>query len=211
LLLNGLYELRLVASDTAGRSQTISFHAVVRDNMKVGNFTVSFVDLEVPVAGLPIRVTRTYDSRDKSVGDFGVGWRLDVSSLRLGKSGVAGLSWFGSASAGLFPTYCLQPIRPSMVTVTAPDGKVYEFEPTLSRSCQFALPLEETTVGYQPRPGTVASLEPLDGGNVFAVGSWPGPVQLYGASDFSLYDPTLFRLRLPDGRAFVIDQQHGLQ
>ena len=86
-----------------------------------------------------------------------VGWRLDVSSLRLGKSGVAGLSWFGTASSGLFPTYCLQPTRPSVVTVTAPDGKVYEFEPTLSRSCQFAIPLEETTVGYQPRPGTVAS------------------------------------------------------
>jgi hypothetical protein len=38
-----------------------------------GNFTVSFTDLEVPVAGMPIRVTRTYDSRDKQPGDFGYG------------------------------------------------------------------------------------------------------------------------------------------
>jgi RHS repeat-associated protein len=211
LLLNGLYEVRLLANDTAGRSQGVSFHAVVRDNQKVGHFTVSFVDLEVPVAGLPIRVTRIYDSRDKGVGDFGFGWRLDLSSVRLGKSGVAGLSWFGTASAGPFPTYCLQPTRPSVVTVTMPDGRVYEFESTLSRSCQFALPLQETTVGFQPRPGTVASLAPMDGGDVFAVGSWPGPVQLYSAVDFSLYDPTLYRLTLPDGRAFVVDQQRGVQ
>jgi hypothetical protein len=31
-------------------------------------------------------VTRTYDSRDKRVGDFGVGWTLDVKNIRLQKN-----------------------------------------------------------------------------------------------------------------------------
>ena len=55
----------------------------VDGNMKVGNFSLSFTDLQIPMAGIPITVTRTYDSRDKVRGDFGVGWRLDVQTLRL--------------------------------------------------------------------------------------------------------------------------------
>jgi hypothetical protein len=35
------------------------------------------------MAGIPISVVRSYDSRDKTRGDFGIGWRLDVQSLRL--------------------------------------------------------------------------------------------------------------------------------
>jgi hypothetical protein len=42
------------------------------------------------VSGLPITLTRTYDSRNTDQGDFGAGWNLDVSSVRLGKSGVMG-------------------------------------------------------------------------------------------------------------------------
>src|SRR5262249_48826577 len=95
MLLNGTYDVRLTATDVSTRSTSVSFEAVVRDNEKVGNFPVSFVDLEVPVAGLPIRVTRTYDSRDKGQGDFGIGWRLDLSSLRLAPNANAGEDWNG--------------------------------------------------------------------------------------------------------------------
>jgi hypothetical protein len=41
--------------------------------MKVGHFTVSFRDLTIPVPGIPIQVVRTYDSRNKGFGDFGIG------------------------------------------------------------------------------------------------------------------------------------------
>ena len=95
LLLNGLYEIRLVATDAAGRSAQATTQVVVRDNFKVGHFTVSFVDMEVPVAGMAIQVGRTYDSRDKRMGDFGVGWRLDLSNVRVEETGTAGLSWVG--------------------------------------------------------------------------------------------------------------------
>jgi len=46
-------------------------------NQKIGNFTLSFTDLSVPLSGLPITVIRNYDSRDKKIGDFGVGWTLE--------------------------------------------------------------------------------------------------------------------------------------
>jgi hypothetical protein len=75
LLLNGSYIVRLVATDAGGQTTTTSFTATVTGQQKIGNFSVSFTDLGMAVAGLPIEVTRTYDSRDKCVGDFGFAGR----------------------------------------------------------------------------------------------------------------------------------------
>ena len=64
------------------------------EDLKVGNFTLAFQDLSVPVSCLPIQINRVYDSRDKTVGDFGVGWRLDVQTIRLTETGEQGKNWF---------------------------------------------------------------------------------------------------------------------
>ena len=43
---------------------------------------------------------RTYDNRDKRMGDFGYGWRLDIDNVRVEESGVTGLQWVGTRTAG---------------------------------------------------------------------------------------------------------------
>ncbi len=202
--------MRLRATDQAAQSTSTSVFVVVQDNFKVGHFTVSFVDLEVPVAGLPIRITRTYDSRDKRLGDFGFGWTLDIEELTVGENGVAGVSWQGQLIPGPFLTYCLPPVKPSVVTITFPGGEVHEFEPIVTPSCQQFTPMDQVTLTFRPLPGTHSSLAPADGGLVFVVGAFPGSVQLF-APDFSIYDPDLYRLTLRDGREFLIDQVDGLK
>ncbi len=93
LLLNGAYTLRLTVFDANGNTATAEAPFVADGGMKVGNFTLAYTDLTVPLAGLPIQITRLYDSRDKSTGDFGVGWRLGIKALRLSTSGVQGAAW----------------------------------------------------------------------------------------------------------------------
>ena len=87
-------------------------------DQKVGNFTVAFLDLTVPVSGIPIQVSRTYDSRDKRVGDFGVGWTLGVKALRARASGVHGEGWQQTRTGGIFPQYCVVPTKPHVLTIT---------------------------------------------------------------------------------------------
>src|SRR5205823_13306806 len=84
---------------------------------------LAFNDLSVPMPGLPITVVRTYDSRDKRVGDFGVGWTLSVNNIRVQKTGGAiGKGWDEEVQwSGFFPTYCLQPVKNHFVSVTFPD------------------------------------------------------------------------------------------
>ena len=58
-------------------------------DMKIGHVSISFVDMVVPVAGFPVQVIRSYDSRDKRLGDFGVGWRLSTKDVNLKRT----MSW----------------------------------------------------------------------------------------------------------------------
>jgi RHS repeat-associated protein len=213
MLLNGVYQVRLIAVDAAGTTTAVTRSVVVKGDQKVGNFSVSFLDLELPLAGLPIRVMRTYDSRDKRRGDFGVGWRIDVSNLRVVESGILGLGWEGTVSGGFFPLYCNRPVGAHIVSITFPDNSVYEFEPVTNPECQQIIPPGPlVSVGFRPR-GTQAAgatLEPLDAPGVVA-GPWPGTFTLLDDSTFEPWDPDLYRLTMPDGRAFVIHQQQGLQ
>jgi RHS repeat-associated protein len=211
LLLNGQYQVRLLATDLAGQTSFVTWTVVVKDKLKVGNFSISMVDLEVPLVGLPIRLTRTYDSRDKGRGDFGVGWRLEITNVRLAESSVLGENWASSRSGGLFPNYCLQQAKPHVVTVTWPTGKVYEFEPTVSPQCQQILPPRFVDLGFRALPGTTAKLEALGLGELLVEAGWPGPARLIDTGDVTSADPTLYRFTLPDGRAYVIHQQNGVQ
>jgi len=217
MLLNGLFEIRLVATDTAGRFATESVFVVVKDNFKVGNFSVSFLDLEIPVDGMPIRVTRSYDSRDKGKGDFGFGWRVDVSNVKVSENGVLGESFRGFKNEGFFPTYCLQPTKPMSVTLTFADGRVWEYEPVLQPSCQFGVPIQDVRITYKPSQGSAAlgTLEPLDGVYAAVVGSWPGnsigaaAMELFNVDSFALFDPAQYKLVLPDGQQITINQPGG--
>lgn len=79
LLPNGLIQLRLTAIDSNGNTATATRNVITTGENKPGIFTITFVDLEVPVAGIPISILRTYDSRERAQSqDFGYGWKLEV-------------------------------------------------------------------------------------------------------------------------------------
>jgi hypothetical protein len=112
LMLNGTFAVRLTATDQYGQFSFTSISVLVDKGFKVGQLQLAFSDMNVPVAGLPIEVIRSYDSRDKRVGDFGVGWQMSLRNARLEKTSVLGLGWHQTVSSGVIPTYCLEPSRP---------------------------------------------------------------------------------------------------
>ncbi|NJL53560.1 MAG: hypothetical protein HC930_17845, partial [Hydrococcus sp. SU_1_0] len=59
---NDAYTLRVTAFDTGGNFASSEETVYVEGELKLGNFQLSFTDLVVPVAGIPISVTRTYDT-----------------------------------------------------------------------------------------------------------------------------------------------------
>jgi RHS repeat-associated protein len=225
ILLNGTYALRLTATDTSGQTASDSITVSLTRNMKVGNFTVSFKDLSVPVAGIPIEVIRTYDSRNKRQGDFGVGWTLDINSLRVQKNRLLAETWETTVEAGgpfgMLQVYCLVPTKRHYVTVTFADGKVFRWEAKVvapgggyngRTECQLGDIFTEATVSFTPLAPTTAALSRQGGTDVIINAAWPGDAELVSASDgSSLFEPDKFVVTLLDGRQLDVAQATGLQ
>ena len=211
LLLNGTYTIRVTATTTAGTSAATA-SAVVEGELKLGNFSVAFTDLSVPVMGLPIDITRTYDSRDKRVGDFGHGWNLGVRNVRVEKSGRLGRFWEQTRSSGPFPTYCVRTTKPTFVTITFPSGKVYRFRATVAPDCQFVYPVRIADLTFEPEAGTRGELVAFGASSVFVQpqAGIPGPAIL---SDFDLspIDPSHFQLTTEDGFIYELDEALGVR
>ncbi len=134
LLQNDSYTLRVIATDTSGESSLVSETVDVGGDLKLGNFQLSFTDLEVPVSGIPISVTRTYDSLGVGTqDDFGPGWRLEFRDTEL------------RTSLGRDEIYETVGIRSKAFTdntrvyVTLPGGKreTFTFSPTPDRLSRY--------------------------------------------------------------------------
>src|SRR5699024_144320 len=119
LLRNGLYDILLVAADVNGQQSTAIVTVEVGGGLKVGHFSVSFDDLTIPLAGLPITVTRTYDTRDRAQPlDFGHGWSIGYRSLRLQENMTPGRSWQINTYGGIFGQRCVESNGDRLVTIT---------------------------------------------------------------------------------------------
>ena len=214
ILLNGTYVIRLTSANAAGQFGRASVVVSVARNMKVGVFSLSFNDLTVPVSGIPIQVIRSYDSRDKGQGDFGIGWRLSLSNIRVQKNRSLSPNWQETQTfSGYLPQYCLFATDNKIVTVTFPDGRVFTFKTGGNQTCQQIGQIVAGTMAFTQQPGPAntagATLTAADGGQFLVDGNAPGGVSLLGY-DGNPYNPTTFILQTADGTKFTLDQKLGL-
>ncbi len=222
-LANGTYAMQLLVEDWLDGTTTTTLPILVHvgESFKVGHFTVAFNDLSIPVSGLPITLTRTYDSRDTMAGDFGAGWKLDVASARLEKSGPLGIGW-GRETVGFGGIYsCVAGTEPHLVTITFPNDQKFQFEAELDingRGSHCAptgeLPNSKALLIFKPLPGTTGTLVPLHepstldinifgGGDVTLHEDRGDVLNTYGTGP--IYDPAEFLFTTLDGRQFIFN------
>jgi RHS repeat-associated protein len=212
LLLNGIYTVRLSATNSAGSAQA-NVSLSVDGRMKVGDFTLAFTDLATAVGNLPFTITRDYDSRDKSVGDFGVGWKLGLTDVRVEKSGKTGAYWQQQfTDEGVFAQFCLLPSQASSVAITFPNGRQYRFAPQSSPQCALNQELtapDITWVSTSDPDNPTITLVAADETSVFANDVGNGVTQLQ--TDMGdIWDPRQFTLTIEDGSVYQIDQDKGV-
>jgi large repetitive protein len=148
LLQNDTYILRLTAYDTNGQGTTTESTIAVAGELKLGNFRLSFTDLTIPVIGIPITVTRTYDTlTSNNTDDFGYGWRMEFrdTDLRTSLGKDEQYEIFGIKSKGFK--------EDTRVYITLPGGKreAFTFKPTINRLSGF--------LGYAASQGGVSGFD----------------------------------------------------
>ena len=115
LLENDNYVLKLEVYDTFGSFAAVEVEVGVSGNLKLGNFQISFTDITIPVAGIPITLARTYDTlRADREGDFGFGWRLEYRNTDLRTS----LPKSGLEDIGIYTPFKSR----TRVSLTLPGG-----------------------------------------------------------------------------------------
>jgi YD repeat-containing protein len=216
MLLNGIGKIQLTAVDQSGQTTSTITDVVIAGNAKVGNFSLQFIDLAVPVAGIPIQIVRTYDSRNKSIsGDFGFGWSLSYKSTIVQTNGILGDGWTGTVSGGFIPTYCVVAPANFVVSVRLQDGTVYKFAATATADtqCQQLFPPEFVDLTFTPIGTTPPNtkLSAPSATDLFVSGSFPGPISLLDSDTFEDFNPDQFILTLPSGQKLQISQSFGVQ
>ncbi len=169
----GIATVRLTGEDLNGREFFHMNFYPVDGRQSVGEQKMTVRDLYVPVRGLPLAIDRKYDSRDRSVGDFGHGWRLGLADVQLHED-VNG-----------------------NVVVRTPDGApqvftvAYEFNPILPWGI----------VSYRPSPQTTGTLEALDvcvamrvQGQIYCYGERGGPAITTNRYRFTTVEGTVYEL-----------------
>ncbi len=91
LVFNAPYTIAVAAYDVNGRGYIQPTMVYVEGNAQIGNFHIEVADLSIPLAGIPIQVSRTYDTHNAlDEGDFGFGWSLAISDPRIFEAAAVG-------------------------------------------------------------------------------------------------------------------------
>jgi RHS repeat-associated protein/uncharacterized repeat protein (TIGR01451 family) len=207
VLPNGTYIVTIRGTTSIGGLTTTEITVVVDGAMKLGRYTTTITDLTVGVGGLPIGVQRTYDSFDKSRGDFGVGWNLVLADFRVSANGPLGDGgWSMQACGGglIFVPLCFTSDRPHFVTVTWPDGHNEYFDLTPAQGSTFFRGL--TSARFTARAGSTSTLAAMDNSLFWVNGNLNGgPFGIDGA-----YNPTTFVLTDKYGTKYTLGAGTGL-
>ncbi len=209
VLVNDGYSITVEATASGGGIQDVTSSVTVLGNLKLGRYTTTYQDLSMPVNGFEMQVRRTYDSIDKSSGDFGVGWRVSVANFRTSSSRILGAGGWTQYNSSCTFGLCFTAFKnsaPRFVTVTYPDGhaEVFDFTPSGGTNLFWGCTPNFTPRGAGSPGGSASSMVPVNDTGC----SYLGDGNLYGNS--GLYDPHRFQLTTHDGSIVVLDTLQGL-
>ena len=216
MLVNGLYNIVLQATDQSGQTSSDTIQVLVDGNLKVGNFSFTVVDLEIPVSGIPIRVTRTYDSRRKHDDlDFGYGWTIGYQDVKVDESRVPSTGWalnqYPSGPLGSIPLWCIEPLGNLRVTVTLPDGDVETFKVRSENGgneCAQLNPVLDVRLKFVPEAGTLGTLTAVDD-TLLRYNDNTGNLEFIGSS--TPFDPNQYVYTSKQGFEYHLDQNFGIE
>jgi RHS repeat-associated protein len=230
LLRNGQYRIVLQATDANNLSAAVQTTVVVEGGMKIGNFSMTFEDLNIPMAGIPIRVTRTYDSRRKHENlDFGYGWSIDYQNISVEESSDPAVGWIYSQEYHQFtinsvPTTfsvaCMRSTTNKTVTVTLPNDDVEEFTIGLD-GMQGSLKADHdpdcdltasTTfdLRFDAKEGTTSKLEAYANHNMTLSNIGEG-ILIDDITDSTPSNVAKYRLTTKAGFVYNLDQDFGIE
>lgn len=215
-LKNGLYTILLKAEDINGLEAQDTVDVRVEGELKPGVVQLSFVDMTVPVAGIPITIERNYDSRVKSRRDLGVGWNLSIRQGEYKNNREPGKGWGVVSSGGFIRTPCFSSVEQAfhLTDIRLSEREAYQFRPRFNLF-GFGSVIGGGCLGQvefvQVSGPAGALLQPIGSNSVVYLNGTDTFTFDLGDEDFGEpWEPSAVRMTTPDGRVFDLDLRAGI-
>jgi RHS repeat-associated protein len=213
-LQNGVYDLKLTVIGGLMITNT-DVQFILDSNLKLGQFSFSQQDIIIPVNGIPLTVTRTYNSLNPDKGDFGYSWTYTLGDMdvALDETREEDLGWVDDFSnvgePGQEREFSQRSAGGRDVTLTLPNGRRTTFYYTPTHDM-----LGDETPAWTAAPGNPAGLTlaaqgnpqyqlPGIGGNGWVGGGMNDDMNTpYEAGDFPG-----FILTTPDNTRYIINRE----
>lgn len=200
MLNNDRYVVRIIARNDIGLSRVEGLVLDVTGDAKLGRNRLEFDDIELELAGFPLRFTRVYDSlRADQNGELGFGWSLGLVDADIGET---------VPDTGSFGVFGSTPFRVgARVFLNAPTGErlAFTFNPQPGPPSPLGTPYRAV---FDPDPGNYHRLEVPQGDQAFLSLSGDGSVSLFGIA--FPWNPEQYVLIAPDGSRYFIHEDQGL-
>lgn len=187
-LVNDAYAIVLAAYDNNGNGVLRPWIVNVEGNVQLGNFTMQFTDVSISLAGIPIEVTRVYDTLNANdEGDFGFGWTLGIQDGQLFETAPPEKTFVAGETR---------------VYITNPQGQRvgFTYQEQLVTASMMGVIIQPY---FEPDPGVYDRLE---------INQTIGVGGLAGAFGGGRYiNPNTYTLTTKDGLRYKYHQSSGLQ
>jgi RHS repeat-associated protein len=197
MLANDSYVIRIVAFNANGAGTAVWTRVNVAGGVKLGEFRLQFTDLEIPLAGIPIKIQREYDSlKANAEQDFGFGWTLGGTDPKIRETvSQQGDGFFSTGAPFIYGT---------RVYLDSPDGNRigFTFRPE-PKSVYYGT---GWTPRFEPDPGVAESLE-VDAMTLTQKADGTFSAYLFGIP----YNPDRYVLTTRDGTRYEYLQNEGLK
>ncbi|MCK5566178.1 MAG: gliding motility-associated C-terminal domain-containing protein, partial [Planctomycetes bacterium] len=182
-LRNDVYQFRIRAVDLAGNQSVREYETSIAGRIKLGIFRITEMDVSIPMMGLPIVVSRTFDSTNKDrYSDFGYGWSLDIESVEVEEDSMRN------------------------VVLNMPDGTRRKFTFELRKADQYGL---EYKAVWHAEDGVYDTLEMQGNNRLFLLCglglrwfAWP-------QMSYEMFKIPGYVLTRPDGTKYYIEREPG--
>jgi len=214
LLPTGAYTLTLTATNGEGQSSQDTHPIIISSGAKVGNMTLPVTDMAIPTGGLPIVISRMYDSTLASRNsDFGYGWRLELPDVDLVTTAIERKD--GISDDPQHPAL----VDGDIVSLTLPGGNVqqFQFAPTTKNGLTTAAfaaidgnsTLTAWTPGNAPTLSEASTGEYYQGLGTNGIGYNPASATFGGTYYLTTADGTLYTINATSGMVDTVVDTHG--
>ena len=207
---DGSYSLRLTVQDKGGNRVSVTRSIIIESGLKLGAMNVGFTDLKETVSGVGLSVTRSYNSQNKTSSDFGYGWTLGLSGIKVYKTNSFSEYWVMSKSGSLLSTrYTMAETARHDIIIRYEDGSSDRFQAVLDPAQQAFAPICSTRISFVSATNKKRKLA-IDGDNLALTSQCLGENYLFGDDEDTMFEPENFILTMEDNTQIYLNVDKGV-